>query len=75
MTIDLNTETYLLTAMQAAPEIGVPVVQLLRWAVLGQGPKNCGTKHKPAYTEEDLDAWKAKRNNTAVNSFDPNPQR
>ncbi len=58
---DLDSETYLLTPMQSSEVVGVPVVQLLRWAVLGQGPKNMGTKHRPAYTEEDLMAWKGKR--------------
>lgn len=58
---DLDSETYLLTPTQSSEVIGVPVVQLLRWAVLGQGPHNSGTKRKPLYTEEDLEAWKAKR--------------
>ncbi len=56
---DLEYETYLLTPAQSAELVGVPVVQLLRWAVLGQGPRNSGTKHKPLYTEEDLAVWKA----------------
>lgn len=58
---DIDTETYLLTPTQSIEIIGVPVVQLLRWAVLGQGPRNSGTKRKPLYTEEDLVAWKEKR--------------
>lgn len=58
---DLETETYLLTPEQSSREVGVPVVQLLRWAVLGQGPRNTGTKHKPLYTEEDLVVWKERR--------------
>lgn len=60
MIADLETETYLQTPTQASELVGVPVVQLLRWAVLGQGPRNSGTKHKPMYTEEDLVAWKEK---------------
>lgn len=51
----------MLTPSQASPVVGVPVVQLLRWAVLGQGPRNSGTKHKPMYAEEDLMAWKAEK--------------
>lgn len=58
---DLETETYLQTPTQASEIVGVPVVQLLRWAVLGQGPRNSGTKHKPLYTEDDLVMWKRKR--------------
>lgn len=58
---DLDTETYLLTPTQSSEVIGVPVVQLLRWAVLGQGPRNSGTKRKPLYTEEDLEAWKLRK--------------
>lgn len=57
---DLETETYLLTPLQSSLIAGVPVVQLLRWAVLGQGPRNSGTKHKPLYTEDDLAVWKGK---------------
>lgn len=58
------TESYLLTPTQASEIIGVPVVQLLRWAVLEQGPRNSGTKHKPAYAEDDLQRWlKSKRGN------------
>lgn len=61
MTDTLEYETYLLTPTQSSEIVGVPVTQLLRWAVLGQGPKNHGTKHKPMYTEEDLIAWKGRR--------------
>lgn len=42
----------------AAQIAGVPAVQLARWAYLGQGPKNSGTKWKPLYAEEDLTAWR-----------------
>jgi len=48
----------LLTPTQASEIIGVPVVQLQRWAYLGQGPRNSGTKHKPMYDEDDLRRWK-----------------
>lgn len=58
---DLDTETYLLTPTHSAEIIGVPLVQLLRWAVLEQGPRNSGTKRKPLYIEADLVAWKASR--------------
>lgn len=51
------TESYLLTPTQSAEIIGVPAVQLCRWAYLGQGPRNSGTKHKPAFSEDDLQRW------------------
>lgn len=72
---ELEYDVYLLTPTQSSEIVGVPVVQLLRWAVLGQGPRNSGTKRKPLYTEEDLEAWKAKRNMQPSNAFAPNPQR
>ena len=48
----------LLTPQQASEIIGVPAVQLCRWAYLNQGPRNSGTKHKPMYDEGDLREWK-----------------
>ncbi len=53
--------TDLLTPEQASPIVGVPAVQLRRWAYLRQGPPNRGTKHKPAYDEADLAVWKRGR--------------
>jgi predicted site-specific integrase-resolvase len=47
----------ILTPQQASEIIGVPAVQLQRWAYLGQGPRNSGTKHKPMYDEDDLKDW------------------
>jgi len=47
----------ILTPEQASEIIGVPAVQLQRWAYLGQGPRNSGTKHKPMFDEDDLKAW------------------
>lgn len=44
-------------AEQAAEYIGIPVVVLERWAFLGQGPENAGTKWKPRYTEAALKEW------------------
>lgn len=51
--------TDLLTPEQASPIVGVPAVQLRRWAYLRQGPPNRGTKHKPMYDERDLAVWLA----------------
>lgn len=48
----------LLTPEEAAPIIGVPSVQLARWAWNRTGPKNLGTRYKPKYTEEDLREWR-----------------
>ena len=48
----------LLTPTQASELVGVPAVQLCRWAYLGQGPRNSGTKHKPMFDEDDLKAWR-----------------
>jgi hypothetical protein len=48
----------LLTPEQASEIVGVPAVQLQRWAYLGQGPRNSGTKHKPMFDEEDLREWR-----------------
>ncbi len=48
----------LLTPEQASPLVGVPAVQLRRWAYLRQGPPNRGTKHKPMYDEGDLAVWR-----------------
>jgi hypothetical protein len=47
----------LLTPEQASPIVGVPAVQLRRWAYLRQGPPNRGTKHKPMYDEAQLVWW------------------
>ncbi len=47
----------LLTPTQASEIIGVPAVQLCRWAYIGQGPRNSGTKHKPMFDEGDLTIW------------------
>lgn len=49
----------ILTPEQASEIIGVPAVQLQRWAYLGQGPRNSGTKHKPMFDEEDLQIWQS----------------
>ncbi len=54
--------TDLLTPEQASPIVGVPAVQLRRWAYLRQGPPNRGTKHKPMYDEGDLIGWKPTSN-------------
>ncbi len=48
----------MLTPEQASEIVGVPAVQLCRWAYLNQGPRNSGTKHKPMFDEEDLRRWK-----------------
>ena len=45
------------TPDEAAQIVGVPAVQLLRWAYIGQGPRNSGTKRKPMFDEEDLERW------------------
>jgi hypothetical protein len=47
----------LLTPTQASEIIGVPAVQLCRWAYIGKGPRNSGTKHKPIFEEDDLIKW------------------
>ena len=47
----------ILTPEQAAEQIGVPAVQLRRWAYQGHGPRNAGTKHKPMFDEDDLSEW------------------
>ena len=54
----------ILTPEQASEIAGVPAVQLQRWAYLGQGPRNSGTKHKPMFDEEDLREWRAKNHHT-----------
>ena len=46
------------TTAEAAEIVGVPAVQLSRWAYLGQGPRNSGTKHKPMFDEDDLRNWR-----------------
>ena len=50
----------LLTPTQASEIVGVPAVQLCRWAYLGQGLRNSGTKHKPMFDEDDLREWRKK---------------
>ena len=52
----------LLTPTQASEIVGVPAVQLQRWAYLGQGPRNSGTKHKPMFDEDDLIKWRDFKN-------------
>jgi hypothetical protein len=47
----------ILTPEQASEIIGVPAVQLQRWAYIGQGPRNSGTKHQPMFDEDDLREW------------------
>jgi hypothetical protein len=47
----------LLSPDEAAPIVGAPVAQLLRWAWLEVGPKNSGTRWKPKYDEDDLRGW------------------
>lgn len=60
-----------LTPSEAAAHAGVPAAQLVRWAwedwdvyarrPSGQvGPRNCGTRGKPRWREEDVLAWRAK---------------
>jgi hypothetical protein len=51
----------ILTPEQASEIIGVPAVQLQRWAYLGQGPHNSGTKHKPMFDEDELQRWRESR--------------
>lgn len=46
-----------LSPEEASEIIGVPAIQLERWAYLKQGPKNIGTKWKPRYDEDDLREW------------------
>lgn len=48
----------MIEADEAAPFIGVPETQLRRWAWLGTGPKNSGTRWKPKYLHEDLIEWR-----------------
>ena len=48
----------ILTPEQASDIVGVPAVQLQRWAYLGHGPRNSGTKHKPMFDEDDLREWR-----------------
>lgn len=56
----------LMNADEAAKKIGIPAVQLKRWAAhtatgWANGPKFSGTWLNPRYAEQDLDDWKAKR--------------
>lgn len=46
-----------LSPEEAGEILGIPAVQLERWAFLKQGPKNVGTKYKPRYDEKDLEEW------------------
>lgn len=48
----------LLSPAEAAPIAGVPVVQLERWAWLEVGPRNSGTRSRPRYRREDVEAWR-----------------
>ena len=48
----------LLNPQEASEIVGVPAVQLCRWAYLGTGPKNSGTKRKPMFDEDDLMEWR-----------------
>lgn len=50
-----------MTPEQASLLIGVPAVQLKRWAWERVGPRNVGTRWKPRYEEEDLRAWLERR--------------
>lgn len=52
----------LLSPAEAAPIAGVPPVQLERWAWLDVGPRNVGTRGKPRYRAEDIEAWRLGRN-------------
>lgn len=61
-----------MTPEEAARIIGVPAVQLRRWAWERVGPRNVGTRSKPRYEEEDLSEWCARKNGTAVHSLEPN---
>lgn len=47
----------MLSPEQAAELIGVPAIQLRRWAYLERGPRNSGTKLKPVFDEDDLREW------------------
>jgi hypothetical protein len=53
-----------LTIEEAAKVAGAPVVQLVRWAGLGVGPKFTGHHFNPRrmrYELADIEAWKAER--------------
>lgn len=54
-----------LTPDEASQIVGVPIAQLLRWAWLGVGPKNIGTRWKPKYDEDELRGWLASHNNSS----------
>lgn len=66
----------LLTPGEAAAYAGVPVAQLLRWAIEGVGPRNAGTRRKPRYERDRLKQWLARKrenshgNDTARNAVD-----
>ena len=55
--MELAAVSELLTPSEAAPLAGVPVAQLERWAWLGVGPRNLGTKLKPLYRDKDIRCW------------------
>lgn len=52
-----------LTPTEAAHLAGAPAAQLHRWAWLGTGPRNVGTKRKPLYLERDVREWRGKYEN------------
>lgn len=52
-----------LTPTEAAHLAGAPAAQLARWAWLGTGPRNVGTKRKPLYLAADVAKWRAKYEN------------
>lgn len=60
----------MMTADEAAPILGVPVIQLKRWAWERVGPRNVGTRWRPKYTEQDLQAWLAKNYQSIIRSMD-----
>lgn len=45
------------TADEAAVILGVPAVQIRRWAATRTGPKNSGNWFTPKYADDDLTAW------------------
>ncbi len=53
---------FLLGPEQAAILAGAPAEQLKRWAWLSVGPRNSGTKYKPKYLQEDIEAWRFPQN-------------
>lgn len=64
-----------LSPEEAADIVGVPAIQLERWAYLGQGPDNIGTKWKPRFTEAGLMDWQDKMSITPMPVLSPaNPE-